>query len=84
MLIKLYGWEIREALENYINKRVGKELEFTDDPTLTYTERLPIYERYKNGVIKRNKHGAYIVKEWKNEKRYADIHEDVDIDIWLS
>ena len=84
MLIQLHGWEIREALENYIKERVGKELEFRDDPTLTYTERLPIYERYKNGVIKRNKHGAYIVKEWKHEKRYAEIHEDVDIDIWLS
>ena len=86
MLIQLHGWEIREALENYIKEKVGDKVEFCEDdyPSFKFEERKPIFERYKNGVIKRRNDGSYIIKKWEYEKKYSLIDDDTECDLWLS
>jgi len=88
MEIKLNSWDINEAIQDYLKKKhdLNIDIEETSDyPCFQYTQRNIVYKRHKNGKVKKNKDGFWLIdeKQTKYIKKYAEISDDCYISFYL-
>lgn len=88
MEIKLNSWDINEAIVDYLKKKHDLNIDFKsmhDYPCFEYTERELVYKRHKNGKVKKNKDGSWLVddKQTKYVTKYAEVSDDSCISFYL-
>ena len=88
MEIKLDGWEIREAIKGYIEAKHNLEIEFSEMfsyPCLEYTEREIVHKKHKNGKVKKDKDGMWIIDESKTKyvTKYAEVTDESNISFFI-
>lgn len=89
MEIKLDGWEIREALQGYIEEKYKLEIDFSEMssyPCFEYTEREIVHKKHKNGKVKKNKHGMWIIDEDKTKwvTKHTDVYDESSISFFIN
>lgn len=88
MEIKLNSWDINEAIVDYIKKKHDLDIDFKsmhDYPCFKYTEREVVYKRHKNGKVKKNQDGLWLIdeKQTKYVTKYAEVSDDSCISFYL-
>jgi hypothetical protein len=87
MIIKLYDWEIKEAIADYVKKEYGMSFNTNhiDCSEFEYEETEKVYKKHKNGKIVKNEYGHPEV-DWENSLRVtkiADFHEGSSVSLYL-
>ena len=89
MEIKLMGFEVLEAITNYIEIEYKMKIDvdkLQDNPYLEYRVPNYAYKRHKNGKDKKDKDGYMVIDYDKTtwETKYAPLGDDsaVSIDIY--
>ena len=81
MRIEISGWEAEEAILDFIKKKYGVSFEISEhDPcmALEHTERVWVYQKHKNGHIKKHpEHGYNLVDQDKStwKQNFTTIDE---------
>lgn len=88
MEIKLNSWDINEAIVDYLKKKHDLDIDFEsmhDYPCFKYTEREVVYKRHKNGKVKKNQDGLWLIddKQTKYVTKYAEVSDDSCISFYL-
>ena len=87
MIVKLYDWEIKQAIAEYIKRDYGMDFdtENIESSVLKYYEVEKVYKKHKNGRLIKDKHGFPKV-DWENSPRvtkHADFDEGSSVTFWL-
>ena len=87
MIIKLYDWEVKEAIADYTKKEYGINFntDHIDCSEFEYEETERVYKKHKNGRVVKNTYGLPVV-DWKNSPKVsktADFHEGSSITVYL-
>lgn len=89
MVIKISGYEVEEAILEFIKKKYGHSFELSEhDPCmiLESSERVWAYQKHKNGRIKKHpEHGYNLVDHDKStwKKTFTTIGECDDITFYV-
>lgn len=88
MEIKLNSWDINEAIVDYLKKKHNLNIDFTemsDYPCFKYTEREVVYKRHKNGKVKKDKDGMWLIDRDKTKyiPKYAEVSDDSYISFYI-
>ena len=88
MEIKLNSWDINEAIVDYLKKKHDLDIDFEsmhDTPCFKYTEREVVFKRHKNGKVKKNKDGLWLIdkEQTKYVTKYAEVGDDSCISFYL-
>ena len=88
MEIKLDGWEIREAIKRYIEAKHDLEIDFSEMfgyPCFEYIEREIVHKKHKNGKVKKNKDGMWLIDESKTKyvTKYAKFTDESNISFFI-
>ena len=89
MRIELDGWEIREAIEGYINAKHDLDIDFSEMfeyPCFEYTEREIVHKKHKNGKVKKDKDGMWIIDESKTKyvAKYGEVTDESSISFFIN
>ena len=65
MRIELSGWQVRDAIRNYLSDNYGLDLmdEDMEDMEHEFMYRSIAYKKYKNGKIMKDENGRMIIDE---------------------
>jgi hypothetical protein len=88
MEIKLNSWDINEAIKNYVKDKYNLDVDFEEMdeyPCLEYSKREIVHKKYKNGKVKKDKNGMWIIDEEKTKyvTEFAEIGNDSAIVFYL-
>lgn len=87
MEIKIYGYEVREMIKNHMEISYGIDMESKDidiqDMGFSYMERELVYKKHKNGKVKKDKNGIWMIDKDKTKyvTKYADLDDDSELSI---
>lgn len=88
MQIKLNSWDIDEAMQDYLKKKYGLDVninDLSDYPCIEYQEYVRAYKKHKNGKLKKCKDGFSIIDD-KNSKwitKYAEFSDGCSFNFYL-
>ena len=65
MRIELSGWQVRDAIRNYLSDNYGMDIydEDMEDMEHEFMYRSIVYKKYKNGKVMKDENGRMIVDE---------------------
>ena len=89
MEIKLYGYEVQDALEQYLEAKYGIDIEdkIDEEIPMWITQRVPqyVYKKHKNGKYVKCEHGVKVVDYEKTTYKSVcrEFNEDDEIEICI-
>ena len=89
MEIKLYGYEVQDALMQYLEAKYDIDLEnkIDEEIPMWIRTRVPqyVYKKHKNGKYVKCEHGARVVDYEKTtyKTEYHEFNEDDEIEICI-
>ena len=86
MKIKMYQWELMDAIENHIRNKLKSEVDFDFyDVTVIAEQMIPIWKdkKHKNGKVVKCEHGypKQEIDHFETERTF--IGEDAEIEIHI-
>ena len=90
MEIKLYGYELQNAIEQYLEAKYGIDIEdkIDEENPMWIRKRVPqyVYKKHKNGKYVKCEHGIKVVDYEKTtyKTEYHEFNEDDEIEICIN
>ena len=89
MEIKLGQYDVLEAIEEYVKKNYGFELDcynqLEEYPTISYLKRIYAPKKHKNGKVMKHPDYGYVLSEVvKTEQKYISFGEDCDFSFYIT
>lgn len=89
--IKIHGYEVLDALTNYLSVEYGMSVDLRlderllDCPILNYVVPEYVYKKTRDGKIKLDKNGYKIIdyKKTKYHKKFIEFGDDCDIEFYI-
>lgn len=78
MRIEVTGWQVRDAIRNYLSDNYGLDLmdEDMEDMEHEFSYRKIVFKKHKNGKVMKDKDGHRIIDEEKSSLVYSSASLD--------